>query len=156
MEIKSNLLAMVNFRAIRQSIPPMKNWSGTNANFKNRSSERVYLKNRSTAILIHCSWSFFETFSFTWFIFETRPFTWSVFHLRDRNAFCNGSQVNHGLVKVAKFNTKEKFVEAMRQHRFNFPAFVEDVSGYKAVSSLTSVTWIPMFWTNSLQLYLPS
>jgi len=61
------------------SIPPMKNWSVTNASFKNRPSESVHLKNRSTANLIHCSWSFFETYSFTWLIFETWHFTWSVF-----------------------------------------------------------------------------
>jgi len=41
-------------------------------------------KKRSTDILIHYSWSSFETYSFTWLIFEARPFTWSVFHLRDR------------------------------------------------------------------------
>jgi len=52
-----------------RSIPPMKNQSGTNASFKNRSSESGHLKKRSTAILIHCSWSFFETYSFSWLIF---------------------------------------------------------------------------------------
>jgi len=72
------------------SIHPMKIRSGTNASFKNRSSESVHLKKRSTASLIHCSWSFFETYSFTWLIFETH-FTWSVFQWKDRfikNAPC--------------------------------------------------------------------
>jgi len=57
----------------------MKNRSDTNASFKNRSSESVHLKKkkRLSAILIHCSWSFFETYSFTWLIFDTHPFTWS-------------------------------------------------------------------------------
>jgi len=48
----------------------MINRSDTNACFKNRSNERVYLKKRPTAILIHCTWSFFEAFSFTRLIFE--------------------------------------------------------------------------------------
>jgi len=62
----------------------MKNRSGTNASIKNRSSESVPLKKRSTAILIHCSWSFFERYSFIWWILETHSFTWSVFHGKDR------------------------------------------------------------------------
>jgi len=68
------------------SILPMKKWSGTNASFKNRSTESVHLKKRSTAILIHCIYSLFETYSFTWLIFETRHFTWSVFQWKDRFA----------------------------------------------------------------------
>ena len=53
----------------------------TNASLKSRSSESVHLKKRSTATFIHCSWSFFQTYSFTWLIFEKRTFT---FHLKDR------------------------------------------------------------------------
>jgi len=48
-------------------------------------------KKQSTGILIHSSWSFFETYSFSWLIFETLLFTWSVFHWRDRDVlwvFC--------------------------------------------------------------------
>jgi len=36
-------------------------------------------------LFLHCSWSFFETYSFTWWILETYPFTWSFFHGKDRN-----------------------------------------------------------------------
>jgi len=55
----------------KKKIPPR--WSGTNVCFKNRSNERVYLKKRSAAILTHCSWSFFETYtlSLDWFLKHT-------------------------------------------------------------------------------------
>ena len=66
----------------------MKNRSDTNASFKNRSSENVHLIKRLSAILILCSWSFFETYSFTWLIFGTCPFTWLVLHWRDRFFDC--------------------------------------------------------------------